>query len=414
MMGTSLLSMPWALEKAGVIPGIFLLCLMSGISYYTAYRILEVFEAHQNSVVTDFAVLCKRLLGKWAQVVAVVFSAFTLLGASVVYWVLMSNFLFHTVDYIHSSTSIYEEAANLSDSVYCPNPNLAENSSIDGDQDWYHRIWSLHRTVPLFLVFILGPLAIVRSPTFFTKFNSLGTVSVLYLSVFILVKSADFGVNITFTDQTSPSFAPLYKDSFPALAGMLSMAFFIHNCLITIMKNNRYQCNNKRDLGVAFIFVALTYFLVGGIFFVIFPLDKTCIADNFLNNFQSYDLWAFTARLFLFFQMVTVFPLFMYIVRVQVCYSITKKEPTMGQTIFISTIVISICVCFAIWLPQIGNIIRFVGAICGLVYLFFLPISLYLKWQHNIGQLTYFSVFVHMLLMGVGMTNFVLQFLVTN
>lgn len=35
----------------------------------------------------------------------------------------------------------------------------------------------------------------------------------------------------------------------------------------------------RRDLGIAFIFVALTYFFVGGVFYIIFPLDKDCIQD---------------------------------------------------------------------------------------------------------------------------------------
>ena len=56
----------------------------------------------ENSVVTDLAVLCKRLLGKWAQWVALIFSVLTLLGACIVYWVLMSNFMYHTVDFIHT------------------------------------------------------------------------------------------------------------------------------------------------------------------------------------------------------------------------------------------------------------------------------------------------------------------------
>lgn len=55
-----------------------------------------------SSVITDLAVLCKRLLGRWAQWLAVIFSALILLGASIVYWILLSNFLFHTVDYVHS------------------------------------------------------------------------------------------------------------------------------------------------------------------------------------------------------------------------------------------------------------------------------------------------------------------------
>lgn len=31
---------------------------------------------------------------------------------------------------------------------------------------------------------------------------------------------------------------------FPQLTGVLTLAFFIHNCIITLMKNNKDQKNN--------------------------------------------------------------------------------------------------------------------------------------------------------------------------
>ena len=49
----------------------------------------------------DFPDLCMFLLGRVGQWVSVLFSALSLLGASAVYWVLMSNFLYHTVKYVY-------------------------------------------------------------------------------------------------------------------------------------------------------------------------------------------------------------------------------------------------------------------------------------------------------------------------
>jgi len=36
-----LLAVPWALQQAGLVLGIFLMLLMAGIAFYTAYRIIE-------------------------------------------------------------------------------------------------------------------------------------------------------------------------------------------------------------------------------------------------------------------------------------------------------------------------------------------------------------------------------------
>jgi len=49
----------------------------------------------------DFPDVCRHYLGRWAEILSVIFSLFALLGGAVVYWVLMSNFLYHTVTFIH-------------------------------------------------------------------------------------------------------------------------------------------------------------------------------------------------------------------------------------------------------------------------------------------------------------------------
>jgi sodium-coupled neutral amino acid transporter 9 len=41
------------------------------------------------------------LLGQWAGYIAKLFSVLVLLGAVIVYWILMSNFLYHSVDYVY-------------------------------------------------------------------------------------------------------------------------------------------------------------------------------------------------------------------------------------------------------------------------------------------------------------------------
>ena len=58
---------------------------------------------------------------------------------------------------------------------------------------------------------------------------------------------------------------------------------------------------------------------MGVVFYVTFPhLDKTLIPDNFLNFFAPNDILAVVARAFLLIQMVAVFPLLIYILRIQV------------------------------------------------------------------------------------------------
>ena len=48
MMGTSLLSMPWALEQAGLGMGLAMMALVAGLCLYTAYRIIQVYTVHSE------------------------------------------------------------------------------------------------------------------------------------------------------------------------------------------------------------------------------------------------------------------------------------------------------------------------------------------------------------------------------
>jgi predicted membrane protein len=75
-------------------------------------------------------------------------------------------------------------------------------------------------------------------------FHVTGTLSVLYILLFVIIKSAGFGINVDFTDVTNTHFTPLFQITFPALSGMAALSFFIHNIIITIMRNNRDQENN--------------------------------------------------------------------------------------------------------------------------------------------------------------------------
>lgn len=122
-MGSSLLAMSWGLEKTGLFPGIFIILFMGALCLYTSYLLLKVNEDHgknnnklfvdifnrkivcllglmgQNLEVPD---LCRMLLGKWAEVIAKVFSLVVLIGANIVYWILMSNFLYNSVLFLYS------------------------------------------------------------------------------------------------------------------------------------------------------------------------------------------------------------------------------------------------------------------------------------------------------------------------
>lgn len=74
----------------------------------------------------------------------------------------------------------------------------------------------------------------------------LGTLSVLYLFIFVVIKSYSWGINLSVTTTTegTTDISEFYKNTFPATSGMLTLSLFIHNIIITIMRNNENQKHN--------------------------------------------------------------------------------------------------------------------------------------------------------------------------
>lgn len=126
IMGSSLLAMPWGIDRAGLATGIFLIILMGAICLLTAYLLLRVQQLHGIAFMLivptidykvfflgggnadwEVADLAGALLGPHSERLAKTFSLVVLLGANIVYWILMSNFLYHTVDYLYGKFHLF-------------------------------------------------------------------------------------------------------------------------------------------------------------------------------------------------------------------------------------------------------------------------------------------------------------------
>ncbi|KAJ7370783.1 hypothetical protein OS493_029772 [Desmophyllum pertusum] len=408
---------------AGFGLAIILLILMAGICLYSCYLIIKCAEETANHCdVLEFSDICKKYLGKPGELIAVLFSLAAIAGSAIVFWVLMSSFLFNSGKFIHESihhaysvpTSMNSSNATLGHlEVLCPGGGHSASSStannlVIADTSSFFKFWQLQYTVPFFLIVVLFPLCSVKSPTFFTKFNALGTLSVIYIIVFIIIKASIWGVHMDFSSKT-----PMFKDGFPALTGILTLAYFIHNCILSIMRNQEHPENNVRDLSIAYCLVAVTYILVGLLFYATFPIEKSCIQQVLLDNLPAPDVMTFVARLFLLFQLTTVFPLIIYIIRVQfMLYFFNKIYPSFLHVFLLNFVLIGACVLFAVVYPHVGNIIRYVGSLSGLAYNYSLPCIVYMMIQKQRGTLSLPSAVFHSLIVVLGVLNFMSQFFV--
>ncbi|XP_030048991.1 neutral amino acid transporter 9 isoform X1 [Microcaecilia unicolor] len=431
MMGTSVLSIPWGIKQAGFTTGVCIIFLMGVLTLYCCYRVLKSQCTIPNIDTSswEFPDVCKYYFGSFGQWSSLLFSLVSLVGAMVVYWVLMSNFLFNTGKFIYNfihNINVTDDfpGTNGSDRVICPisgadspGHNTTEDTSANSTElQQFEMWWSKTDTVPFYLIVALLPLLNFKSPSFFAKFNVLGTLSVIFLISVVTLKTAHLGFHLNFQWFTSADyFVPEFRLSFPQLTGVLTLAFFLHNCVITLLKNNRNQAKNVRDLSVAYFLVGLTYLYVGGMIFAAFPsppLYKECIQQNFLDNFPSNDIMSFFARIFLLFQMMTVYPLLGYFVRVQLLgHVFGKAYPSIFHVLALNIALVGAGVIMARFSPNIGGIIRYSGATCGLAFVFVYPALIHLISQYHKGELKWPSLIFHVFLMVLGLANLISQFL---
>ncbi|VDM60912.1 unnamed protein product [Angiostrongylus costaricensis] len=275
------------------------------------------------------------------------------------------------------------------------------------------RIAKFKGTVPIYLAFLTFPLLNFKSPTFFTKFNVLGTLSVFYLLAFTAAKLFECGFNMDFTDRESIHYAKPFSWKFPALTGTMTLSYFIHNAVLTILRNQHNPEHNTRDLAIGYLLAVVCYVFIGFTFYAGFPVYRNCISDNFLNNFGPGDILSSTARLFLLFQMITVLPLLMFLIRSQLCYAFLGKTwPGVGLVLLMNCGIICIAVAVAILYPNVGSILRYVGSFSGLMYLFALPCLVYMRKLHTEGRLTSTKKIIHITIIALGFLNFCAQFLI--
>jgi len=295
-----------------------------------------------------------------------------LLGALMAYQILMSDCLYHSVKAMFS----------LQQSGF-----------------WTQQI------PPVFILFALFPLCCLKRLTLLVKINTYGILAVGIIFFFIVYASIDLGVSFDHVPQFDPDF--------PALAGVLTVSFFIHNCVLPIMKNQRYPEHNNRDLAIAFVLVGLTYATIGSLGYLAFTSHGLPIPADFLNHFSENDKGAMVARIALFLQLFTVFPLIVYITRLQLFgYVFGTDYPSVVHVVALNVAIFLATTMIAVFYPSLVDVLRYTGAVCGLIYIFILPVAVHMRASRQSGKPLDRIENLHYVLPVIGLALLIGQFLV--
>ena len=84
------------------------------------------------------------------------------------------------------------------DEVICKNGAVSYRNSSNGLETrvptTFDAWWS-NKTVPIYLIFLFLPILNLKDAVFFTKFNTLGTFSVAYITFLAVYKTSVWGIN---------------------------------------------------------------------------------------------------------------------------------------------------------------------------------------------------------------------------
>jgi len=179
----------------------------------------------------------------------------------------------------------------------------------------------------------------------------------------------------------------LFEKGFFITAGVLTLSFFVHNCVILIIKNNRHEENNVRDLGLGYLAVGTCYFFIGLLGFFGFSgngFPQGAIEQNALDMFQATNPFAFVIRCVLFVQMTTVYSMVAYLIRSQLfTFFYNTDFPSRKVVVIFSLLITALTTIVAMVYPNVGSIVGYFGAICGLYFIYLTPVLMRMYLNRN-------------------------------
>lgn len=180
-------------------------------------------------------------------------------------------------------------------------------------------------------------------------------------------------------DFKHPVHIQLFDKGFLVTAGVMSLCYFMHNCVVIVLKSNKEE-HNVRDLALGYLAVGISYLLIGFLGYFGFSgngFPQDGIAQNALDMFQPTNPFAFAIRCVLFIQMATVYPMMAYLVRSQLFTFVYNTDfPSRKAVLLFSLAISALTTLVTMFFPNIGSIMSIFGAICGLYFIYLTPVLL--------------------------------------
>jgi solute carrier family 38 (sodium-coupled neutral amino acid transporter), member 9 len=384
MIGSTVLTMPWGVEQAGLLMAIgnshaAQILLVGCIALYTCSLVAKYCKQQNED---DVVCLVREMWGTKGEKLTLIMSCSIFVGATMAFNVLMNSSFFNVL----KGLSIWITGNEISSCDDCWEDFSA-------------------RYTPFILMGLLMFILNFKEKSTYIKLNSGGIFFVLAILVFLISVGIRALALNTFTlnhesisssdkkcsddwnclKHSKPVEITLYEPNFLMLGGILTLSFFLHNCIAIMLKNNEHQEKNGRDLALGYLAAGSSYMSIAVIGYFGFKgngFPQSAITQNALDMFAPTNPLAFIFRIILLTQMLTVYPMVIYFVRIQFMgYFYGSDYPSKKHIFVMSLVISSLTTLVASIYPNVGLIVGFVGAFCGFYFTYLLPVCFHIRFS---------------------------------
>ena len=261
----------------------------------------------------------------------------------------------------------------------------------------------------LFLFVVLTLICSKKDLKIFMRIGSFGVVFVILFLVFIMAMGfiALGDTSFVIGDATQSAAVDwtkkdrilvLFNTNFAPLCGVYCSGFFLHTCALPIVRSNKEPKNNKRDVFLGFFMVYLSYVIAGTLgyigfmgikfkdYFINVSKKQTGsqeigqIDQNCLNMFPYDNVGAFVLRTSIFFLLFSTYPLVNFFLKTILKNLWFRNREVSRLVDFVMNVtLVFIPLLFALFYPNIGTLLAYVGAVSGFLVIFVIPIMVHLK-----------------------------------
>lgn len=366
MIGSSTVSLSYNVYYCGIIPA-FLLSIIYGLICFYTCKIYVDFGSNESDFSITIEKYFKKKFGdrisKIGKSIQILFSMLITLGAGLIYFLIISQNLYPIACLLLNKIFGFEiDAKDLT-------PEFGRFSSV---------------YLGIILCFVLFPLTVKKDIGFIIKLSSFGIYFISILIIFVLYTGISSIINtkfdfdyITNKLNSEKRHLKLFGENPALFAGTLSMAYFSHTTVLPVLKSNKNQENNIRDLSLGYYFACFTFSFSGILGYIGFSGKNfdTEFKDNWFLFFDYDNYFILLLRILNVFQLITVFPIIIYVVRFQIFnYFYGNDYPGRIHIMIFGSIIILLCMIVLYFCYNfLGKLLGIIGATTTLVLIYGFP-----------------------------------------